>query len=170
MNMRLHFVFSFVMLFSVVSFSHSSLFAQDKVDVDSSPARPVISSEKIPSLFFTYWQHEAIQDAKNSRGVVRPPTKAELEAIKKGEDFKPKPGVRDITLGGIVYVKAGDWTVWLNGQRITPDAVPTEILDLRVYKDYIEVKWMDEYTDQVFPIRLRAHERFNLDTRMFLPG
>jgi hypothetical protein len=32
------------------------------------------------------------------------------------------------------------------------------------------MKWFDEYTNQVFPIRLRPHQRFNIDARMFLPG
>jgi len=159
-------IFSLTLLLAVVLFAAPNSFAQDD-DVTLEHSQPL--SEKMPSLFFTYWQHEAIQDAKNSRGVVRPPTQEELDAINQGEDFRPDPGIRDITLGGIVYVKNGDWTIWLNGQRVTPDAVPEEVLDLRVHKNHIEVKWLDDYTDQVFPIRLRAHERFNLDTRMFLP-
>jgi hypothetical protein len=124
---------------------------------------------RISSLFFTYWQHEAIRDAKNSRGLARPPTEAELKAA---EDAGPKtkPEDRDIRLGGIVYTGPKDWTIWLNEQRVTPDAIPPQVLDLRVYKHHIEIKWLDEYTNSVFPLRLRAHERFNLDTRIFLPG
>jgi len=124
--------------------------------------------DHIPSLLFTYWQHQSIIDAKNKRGVVRPPTPAELEAIERGDDIPP--AIRDITLGGIVYKGKEDWTIWLNGERVTPSAVPKEVLDLRVYKDHIEVKWIDETTNQVFPIRLRTHQRFNLDMRIFLPG
>ncbi len=131
-------------------------------------AREDFDVNRIPSLLFTYWQHQSIIDAKNKRGVVRPPTPSELEAIERGEDLPP--AIRDITLGGIVYRGKDDWTIWLNGERVTPKAVPEEVLDLRVYKDYIEVKWIDETTNQVFPIRLRTHQRFNLDTRIFLPG
>lgn len=130
--------------------------------------------QNYPSLFFTYWQHEAIKEAKKSRGGhVRAPTQAELDAMVSGdEDLMPKkePGIREISLSGIVYEGPDKWTVWLNGQRITPNALPKEILDLRVFKDYIEVKWLDEFSSQIFPIRLRAHERFNLDMRIFLPG
>ncbi len=126
--------------------------------------------EKIPSLFFTYWQHRAIIDAKRSRGVVRPPTQAELDALESGEDFIVDPGPRDIILSGIVYTTKNDWVIWLNGKRIMPDAVPKEVLDLRVFKDYIEIKWLDDYTNQIFPLRLRAHQRFNMDNRIFLPG
>ena len=126
--------------------------------------------DRMPSLFFTYWQHQSIIDAKNSHGKARPPTEAELEALQKGEELKLDPGRRYVSLGGIVYKGENDWTIWLNGERVTPDALPEEALDLRVYKDYIEVKWLDEYTNSVYPLRLRAHQRFNLDMRIFLPG
>ena len=123
--------------------------------------------DKIQSLFFTYWQSRAIDDAKKSKGqgLVRPPTPEEL-----GEEVKPEPGEREIRLGGIVYTDEGDWTIWLNEQRVTPKAIPKEVLDLKVYKEYIEIKWIDEYTNQIFPLRLRAHQRFNIDSRIFLPG
>ena len=160
--------FTFFVHFSDVAFAQDVIKDEKSVVIKKTPS--VLKSKKIPSLFFTYWQHQAIQDAKKSRGVVRPPTQAELDAMKNGDDLKPKPQERDITLEGIVFVDDGDWTIWLNGKRVTPSAVPVEVLDLQVFKDYIEVKWLDDYTDQVFPIRLRAHQRFNLDLRMFLPG
>ncbi|PCK00334.1 MAG: hypothetical protein COA45_00700 [Zetaproteobacteria bacterium] len=146
------------------------------VRAQTEPVNPQIlkstnfSIENIPSLFFTYWQHKAILEAQKSRGVVRPPTQAELEAIDRGDEFEPDAGVRSITLGGIVYAEENNWVIWLNGQRVTPNAVPKEVLDLRVFEDYIEIKWLDDFTNQIFPLRLRAHQRFNLDARIFLPG
>ena len=128
------------------------------------------SIDKMPSLFFTYWQHQSIIDAKNSHGKVRPPTEAELKALTNESNVKPDPERRYVSLGGIVYKAENDWTIWLNGQRVTPDAVPKEVMDLRVFEDYIEVKWLDEYTNSIFPLRLRAHQRFNMDMRIFLPG
>lgn len=122
----------------------------------------------IKSLFFTHWHYQAIKDAKNSQGVVRLPSDWELN--KENTDDVIDPGPRDVSLGGILYKSDDNWTIWLNGQRITPDAVPPEVLDLRVFDSHIEIKWHDDYTDKIFPIRMRAHERFNLDTRTFLPG
>ncbi len=126
------------------------------------------------SLLFTFWERTAIQDARASRGVVRAPTDAELmRDLKKRDDEpkrKPPPEERDITLGGIVYKTSKNWTIWLNGKRVSPNALPKEVLDLRVFEEYVEIKWFDEYTNQIFPIRLRAHQRFNIDTRIFLPG
>jgi hypothetical protein len=130
--------------------------------------------DEFASLVFTYWEHIAIQDARRSRGLVRAPTEEELMRDLKDrndeERVKPPPEERDISLNGIVYRSAGDWTIWLNSKRVTPDALPEEIIDLRVFDEYIEMKWFDEYTNQVFPIRLRPHQRFNIDVRMFLPG
>lgn len=128
------------------------------------------SIDKMSSLFFTYWQHQSIIDAKNSHGKVRPPTEAELKALEEDLPLNTDPERRYVTLGGIVYKTENDWTIWLNGKRVTPDAVPKQVLDLRVFKDYIEVKWLDEYTNSIYPLRLRAHQRFNMDMRIFLPG
>lgn len=131
------------------------------------------------SVVFTYWEYTAIMDAKRSRqssGVQRGVTEDELSrALEQnkiaGEERPvPPPEEREISLGGIVYASGTDWTIWLNGQRVTPDALPKEIIDLRVSRHHIDVKWLDDYTQKLYPIRLRAHQRFNLDTRIFLPG
>ncbi len=143
--------------------------SQDEIDADGG-----FNTDEYASLLFTFWEQTAIEDSRNSRGLVRAPSESELmrDLNKKDEGPKamPPPEERDIRLGGIVYRKKGDWTIWLNGKRVTPEALPEEILDLRVFKDYVEIKWFDEYTDQIFPIRLRPHQRFNIDTRIFLPG
>lgn len=136
---------------------------------------PRFNSDEYLSLVFTHWEQSAIEDARNSRGSVRPPTEEELArdlATRKDETEKvrPPPEEREIRLGGIVFNNSKDWTIWMNEQRVTPKALPEAVLDLKVYKTYIELKWFDEYTNQIFPIRLRAHQRFNIDSRIFLPG
>lgn len=131
------------------------------------------NADTFPSLLFTYWEQVAIEDARRSRGLNRAPTDAELMRDLKTEedDLNIKdPGRRDIELSGIAYKATKNWTIWLNGQRVTPDAIPEEALDLKVFKEYIEIKWFDEYTNRIIPIRLRPHQRFNIDTRIFLPG
>lgn len=139
--------------------------ATNESDINPNDMAPVV---------FSYWEHAAINDARNSRGEVRPPTAEELahdlNAGPGTEKPKPPPEEREIRLGGIVYVNGKDWSIWLNEKRVTPGAIPPEVMDLKVYKDYVEIKWFDEYTNQIFPLRLRAHERFNIDTRIFLPG
>ncbi|MCB1720224.1 MAG: hypothetical protein KDI11_00540 [Alphaproteobacteria bacterium] len=127
------------------------------------------------SILFTHWEHVAIQDARRYVGDTRNVTESELARDLKqrediGEKIKPPPEEREIRLSGIVFHGKMDWAIWLNEERITPDAIPKEVMDLKVYKEYIEFKWFDEYTNQIFPIRLRPHQRFNIDTRIFLPG
>lgn len=134
-------------------------------------AETEINPVQLRSLVFTYWEHNAISDAKRSRGTnVRAPTASELQNAGEEEALKPPPEEREITLGGIVYVSKGDWTIWLNGKRVTPTALPKEALYISVHKEYVELKWFDDWTNQIFPVRLRPHQRFNIDTRIFLPG
>lgn len=121
---------------------------------------PTVNVNLMPSLFFTVWEHDLVLDARRGLTTRMPGT----------DDGVTQTGPRDIALGGIVYHGAKNWTIWLNELRVSPTAIPTEVIDLKVYKDYVELEWFDASTNQIFPIRLRPHQRFNLDTRMFLPG
>lgn len=123
---------------------------------------PELKLTDFASLLFTASQHSLIIEAKEGF-MTRPP---------EGTVSKEPPpmGPREVVVGGIIYVSKGDWVVWLNGQKIGPDNLPPEILDIRVSKEFIKLKWYDAFTNQVFPIKLRAHQRFNIDTRIFLPG
>lgn len=128
---------------------------------------PDVDLSALHTLFFTLWQHELLQEAK-MKFVTRAPDASELEQDTTGAP--PVKGVREIGIGGIAWRGVEEWTIWLNGQRITPDAIPKEVMDIRVKKDYVELKWFDSYTNLIFPVRLRPHQRFNLDSRIFLPG
>lgn len=121
------------------------------------------------SLLFTSWEHALLREMKK-QVVARPTSEGEAESSGREGDEPREKGIREISLGGIVFVKDGDWTVWLNGQRVTPEAIPPQIIDMRVKNSYIEIKWFDSYTNLVYPLRLRPHQRFNLDNRIFLPG
>ena len=130
-------------------------------------------ADSFPSVLFTYWEQVTIEDLRRSVGTKNAPTDADLQNAINSDDGsaqKPPPEERDISLGGIAFNDTKSWTIWLNGERVTPKAVPEEILDLKVFKNYIEIKWFDEYTNRIIPIRLRPHQRFNIDTRIFLPG
>lgn len=124
--------------------------------------------ERVGSLFFTSYEYQLIKEARKGY-TARAPTEREID--KSQEEERPrKKGPRELTVGGIIYSSDNDWTVWLNGQKITPTRLPEEILDIIVRKDYIKLKWFDPNTNQIYPIKIKTHQRFNLDTRIFLPG
>lgn len=114
------------------------------------------------TLMFTLWQYQLLQDAK--QGYISNLTD------ESAEDYGTNSGLRELSLSGIAYKNAKTWTVWLNGERVTPEAIPLEVIDIKVRNEYVELKWYDSINNLVYPIRLRPHERFNLDSRIFLPG
>ncbi len=123
--------------------------------------------DALQTLFYTAWQHALLQEAKKGFNA-RLPDPGELSA---GENAAPRErGIRELWLGGIAYGAGSKWTVWLNGVRITPDAIPPQVMDIKVSRTYIDLKWFDGYTNKIYPVRMRPHERFNLDSRIFLPG
>ncbi len=135
--------------------------------------KPAAKASDVGTLFFTLWQHTLLQDAKRLYRT-RPPSAAEMasadDPLGALNDIRPR-GLREISLSGILYRGQNDWVVWMNGQRLTPDALPKEVIDIKVRNgQYVDLKWFDAYTNLIFPVRLRAHERFNLDSRIFLPG
>ena len=130
-----------------------------------------VKPEAVGTLVFTLWQHSLLQDAKKLFRTRRP-TENEIAGAADGsniEETRPR-GVRELGLGGILFKGTDNWIVWLNGNRMAPDALPKEVIDIKVTEDYIDLKWFDAYTNLIYPIRLRPHQRFNLDTRIFLPG
>lgn len=139
-------------------------------------ARPAVDINTMPSLFLTIPESDLILDARrglNTRPVEEPGAPAAevppgMEELTTSALSVDAP--REIRLSGLIYKSKSDWIIWLNGKRITPKSLPTEVYDLKVYKNYIELEWFDGNTNQIFPIRLRPHQRFNLDARMFLPG
>ena len=126
---------------------------------------PEVVPDAVEPVFFTKSEINLVRDARKGL-VTRAPTPSELN----NSDAPIPMGPRDIKLGGIVYVAKDDWTIWLNNMQVKPKAIPPEVLDLNVYKEYIEIEWFDAFTNQIFPIRLRPNQTFNIDSRIFLPG
>lgn len=153
---------------------------------------PVVVTEEdfnaFQSLFLKPWQRKEIFDIRNFQGDVYEAYIAELraerereamqEALKtdqeerkeRSEKIKPPEEKRYIHLQGILYTSADQWVVWMNGQKITPEALPREVVGFKVYESYVEMRWFDEYTNKIIPLRLQPMQRFHIDSRMFLPG
>jgi hypothetical protein len=126
-------------------------------------ADPGVKPEEVGSLVLTMWEHLLIEEWRQTQNIA-------TRAPDPGEAKSGPTGLRELSLGGIIFRNREDWTVWLNGQRLKPDALPREVMDINVGKKFVELKWYDAQSNLIYPIRLRPHQRFNLDSKLFLPG
>ena len=132
--------------------------------------------KSISSLFFTESQFNTLNEAIKRRNYSAVVEEGDVtysepsDGMEEGDEERVKPANREVYLSGLVFVHEKDWTVWLNGMRVKPDAIPDEIKDIKVYKTHIDIKWFDDYNNKIYPIRLKPHQRFNVDTHTFLPG
>ena len=130
----------------------------------------------IQSLIFTPAQQSILREARNGFNMNVPSAQGQEVVSIDPNNLQtdslapPGPSVRTLSLGGIIFLTPDDWTIWLNKKRITASNLPKEAIDLRVYKDFIELRWFDAQTNQIFPIRLRANQTFSLDAKTFIPG
>lgn len=132
-----------------------------------------VDLNEMPSLFFTKWEHDLLIEARlgSTTRPVNPGDPGEMEVFALPGDTTGVAGApTEVELGGILYVSPSDWTIWLNGARVTPTAIPSMIMDIKVFKSHIDMEWLDRGSNQIYPIRLRAHQKFNLESRMFLPA
>lgn len=151
------------------------------IEIQTRDIAPVETpSENMRSLFYTAKEHKNLLDALRRR---IPPERRRLmgaggddvdvsqlegEVIRKKEPEAPPP--RILHLSGLIYTASDDWKLWLNGTQIVPGKVPESVSALNVTRDYIDMKWYDKVTGEVIPVRLRAHQRFNIDTKTFMTG
>jgi hypothetical protein len=130
-------------------------------DSEPSSVRPVL---------FTIEEYQLIEEA---RLVNLPPEQGGAVTAETAKQIIER-GARDLFLSGILFHSSTDWTIWFNKERLTiednPKELPDEMKDLKVYSDHIEFNWFDAYTNKIYALKMRPHQRFNIDRRIFLPG
>ena len=143
--------------------------APEPIDFSLIEPRGDANPAGIPSLFFTREDLREIEQARNRQNdlpLAPPPRQRQ-----RGEPLPPKePGIRELSLAGISYVGHEDWTLWLNGRRITPRTLPEQIMDIEVFDNAVQLMWYDEFYNRIYPVRLEPNQRFNLDSRIFFTG
>ncbi|MCK5555609.1 MAG: hypothetical protein KAI76_05180 [Alphaproteobacteria bacterium] len=114
------------------------------------------------SFFMTPMEIVTIQRALSGKASSNATLK-----VAKGEI----PAHRIIRVSGVVYRTADDWIVWMNGQKVTPEKLLPEIIDIKV-KDSskINLKWYDIGLNKVISITLRPHQTYDIPTGILLPG
>lgn len=80
------------------------------------------------------------------------------------------PQRRVIMLAGVVYKGPEKWIIWLNGQKVTPQQLLPEIMDIRVEQDRVHLEWFDIGINNVISLTLRPHQVYDIVTGVLLPG
>lgn len=123
-----------------------------------------VAAEPEESLFFTSGQ--LIEIMRANQGFIAP----KAAAKKEEQGAYVDRGRRILTLSGIVYNGPSEWTVWLNGQRVTPKNIPEDVLGLTVKEDRIHLRWNDRGNQRIVNLTLRPHQQYNLDTDVVSSG
>ena len=137
---------------------------------------PKVPASEIPSLFWEEDELSIIRQVKKGVIQIMPVDEGLLNdtmfnmptTTTAPKQFYIAP--REILLSGLLYNSEGDWVVWLNGMRVTPQKKPDELRYINVKEQYVELKWYDAVTDKVYPIRIKPHQKFSIDLQTFLPG
>jgi hypothetical protein len=80
-----------------------------------------------------------------------------------------KAAPRTITLGAIIYKNANDWTLWLNGEPVRPNARPTELIEISVKPNAAHLQWFDTISGKVVDIDLIEYSVYDLDKHVIMP-
>lgn len=137
------------------------------------PAQNIAQEPMRESVFFSLEELDLILQA--SAGALE--LDDESDDAKDGDagkkDGQEQPvdrGRRVLTLSGVVYQSPNDWTIWLNGERVTPRNIPEYVRGLTVHTDHIRLRWFDRAENRIVNITLRPHQQYNLDLDTILPG
>lgn len=92
----------------------------------------------LTSLLFTDHEIELINEALAGGPEEEQPAAPAAPAAPRV--VKRPVGPTLLHLSAIVYFSPSSWTIWLNGERVTPDRWPKHIEALAVERDSIQVK------------------------------
>lgn len=108
-----------------------------------------------PSLFFAPDQVAAIEAALRERARYRPPEQAAA----------PEPEApRSLRLGAIIRFGPQHWTIWLNGERVTPANLPRSVQGIVVRPEGVTLDWFDSRRGTLVQVALRPYHEVLLDS------
>jgi hypothetical protein len=80
------------------------------------------------------------------------------------------PPIRRIKVAAVIYDSPDKWMVYINNQWITPNVSMKEIVDIKVERDLIHLKWYDIGANKVLVLTMRPNETYDIVTGVLLPG
>jgi hypothetical protein len=69
----------------------------------------------------------------------------------------------DIHLGAVLYYSPDDWTLWLQGEKWTPETVRGDLRVLEVTEDGVRLMWRDDKR-QEHEITLKPNQSYQIAT------
>lgn len=70
-----------------------------------------------------------------------------------------------IEVSGILYRGPGDWIVWLNGQKLTPQKMLPQIIKMNVDDaDIVRLKWYDSNRKKIISVIMRPRQVYDVTT------
>ncbi len=82
--------------------------------------------------------------------------------------YPPIPTKRVISVSGMIYRKPGDWIVWINGHKLVPGSRLPELVDIKVERDRVHLKWFDIGMAKILTITLRPRQTYDITSGVLL--
>lgn len=77
----------------------------------------------------------------------------------------PVPVKETIEVSGILYRGPGDWIVWLNGEKLTPQKLLPQITEITVESaESVSLRWYDGNRKKIVPVTLRPRQVYDVQT------
>ena len=73
-------------------------------------------------------------------------------------------GQGDIRLGAILYYAPNDWTLWVRGERWTPDSTSEDLRILSVTPNEVVVAWREDKDSEQKEITLKPNQMYQIST------
>lgn len=82
--------------------------------------------------------------------------------------YPPISTKRIISVSGLLYRSPGDWIVWLNGHKLVPGTRLPELVDIKVERDRVHLKWFDIGMAKILSITLRPRQTYDITSGVML--
>lgn len=124
--------------------------------------RAVLSFAAIAALLICFPASAAEEIAPPQASLFFTPQEAH-EAEMLAQKLTPA-GQGDIHLGAVMYYGPHDWTLWLQGEKWTPETTRNNLHVLNVTANDVRLSWQDESNSAVHEITLRPNQAYQIAT------
>ena len=76
-------------------------------------------------------------------------------------------GTGDIRLGALMYYAPDDWSLWLQGEKWTPQTRRDDLRILEVTSSDVQIAWRDD-DNQEHSIRLKPNQSYQIATGLII--